>query len=136
MSGEYADAERDRAGVKAFMLNAGMSEEEAEEQVRGLHDGEPVPARLRRLSTVVDELGIGRIDLLKIDVERAEMDVLAGIDDRHWESIRQLVVEIHDEDGRLGRVCTQLEELGFGVTPTQEGPWVGTPLHMLYARRP
>ncbi|MFM0205135.1 FkbM family methyltransferase, partial [Paraburkholderia fungorum] len=50
---------------------------------------------LRTLSAVIDENGIERIDLLKIDVEKAEGHVLRGIRQAHWARIRQMVVEVH-----------------------------------------
>ena len=36
--------------------------------------------RVRPLRTLIDEAGLGAIDFLKIDVEGAEQDVLAGMD--------------------------------------------------------
>ncbi len=36
--------------------------------------------RVRRLSDLIDESGLGAVDVLKIDVEGAEADVLAGLD--------------------------------------------------------
>ncbi|MFL9906607.1 FkbM family methyltransferase [Paraburkholderia sp. RL17-337-BIB-A] len=50
---------------------------------------------LRTLSSVIDANGIDRIDLLKIDVEKAEGHVLRGIRQEHWARIRQMVVEVH-----------------------------------------
>ena len=64
--------------------------------------------RLRRLSDVMKEQGVERIDLLKIDVERAEEEVLGGIEDEDWEKIDQIVMEAHDEDvGRETRSCAR-----------------------------
>ena len=62
------------------------------------------------------------IDVVKVDVERAELDVLRGIEDRDWERIEQLVVEVHDEniDGAVrlldGRgFVTQLDRNDAGL---------------------
>ena len=57
-----------------------------------------------QVQEIVAQLGIGRIDLLKIDVEQAEADVLAGILDADWPLIRQLAAEVHDLDGRLAAI--------------------------------
>ncbi len=46
---------------------------------------------VRRLSTLLDEAKISRIDFLKIDVEGAEADVLAGID---WSRHRPRVIVV------------------------------------------
>ena len=44
----------------------------------GLHDGGSVATRI--VDSICDEHGIGRIDLLKLDVEGAEIDALRGAD--------------------------------------------------------
>ena len=41
-----------------------------------------VSAQLRTLSSVIAEEGIDRIDLLKINVEKSELDVLLGLEPR------------------------------------------------------
>jgi FkbM family methyltransferase len=79
------------------------------------------PGRLRRLSSVIDERGIDRVDLLKIDVQRAELDVLRGIDDRHWGLVRQVSMEVHDAPGtetagHLGKATEILTRHGFRVS--------------------
>ena len=45
-----------------------------------------------------------KIDLLKIDVEKGELEVLNGIEDADWPRIHQIVMEVHDLDGRVGMV--------------------------------
>lgn len=47
------------------------------------------------LSTVIQQAGITKIDLLKIDVEGAELAVLNGITESDWPKIRQIVIEVH-----------------------------------------
>ena len=79
------------------------------------------PGRLRRLSTVLDERGVDHVDLLKIDVQRAELDVLRGIDEHHWPRIRQVSMEVHDApgtetEGRLAEAVAILTGHGFAVT--------------------
>jgi FkbM family methyltransferase len=45
---------------------------------------------------VIREGRVGRIDFLKIDVQKSEFDVLAGTDEADWPKIRQLVIEVQD----------------------------------------
>jgi len=45
---------------------------------------------------VLREHGVEQIDLLKIDAEKAELDIINGIDDHDWPKIKQIVLEIHD----------------------------------------
>ncbi|KAF8062749.1 fkbM [Scenedesmus sp. PABB004] len=76
------------------------------------------------------------VGLLKINVERAEWDVLAGVDDRDWPKIRQVSAQVHDIDGRVGRTCALLRGKGFAVDVTQEPRFRACNLHMIYAYRP
>ncbi|MFD4763041.1 amino acid adenylation domain-containing protein [Streptomyces sp. NPDC058439] len=99
-------------------------------------DSEQFTCRLRTLSEVIAEQGIDRIDLLKVDVENAEYEVLRGIHERDWPRIRQLVVELHDVDGRLDTVLSLLKEHGYEVVCEQDNQLLrNTPLYNLYARR-
>jgi hypothetical protein len=46
--------------------------------------------------------------------------------DEHWPLIRNLVVEVHDMQGRLERMCEELRSRGFLVRPNRI-TCVGTP---------
>ncbi|HEV3050216.1 MAG TPA: FkbM family methyltransferase, partial [Longimicrobium sp.] len=89
---------------------------------------------IRTLSQVIREQGVERIDLLKVDVEGGEYDVLAGIEEEHWEKISQVVAEAHDHD--LHRVTELLARHGFVVAVEQEHGLEGTGLHTVYAVQP
>jgi FkbM family methyltransferase len=81
---------------------------------RMLAKGVSMPCQVRTLSGTIDEHHVERIDLLKIDVEGAEMDVLAGIEDRHWPLIRQLSMEVDPANKHhVPTVIDRLRELGF-----------------------
>ncbi|TVL88751.1 FkbM family methyltransferase [Streptomyces sp. SAJ15] len=74
--------------------------------------------RVERLSDILADsrLAGADIDLIKVDVEGAELDVLHGIDDHDWPRIGNLVVEVGDTDGRLHAVETLLRDRGFTVS--------------------
>jgi len=74
---------------------------------------EPVVCRMVTLSSVLRQHGIRRIDLLKVDVEKSELDVLAGIEDQDWPKIKQMIVEVHDIDHRVEQVTALLREREF-----------------------
>jgi FkbM family methyltransferase len=74
---------------------------------------ERLRCRTTTLSHVVQEREVPRIDLLKVDVEGAELDVLRGIAECHWSRIRQVVLEGHDHDGRLCEIVELLRARGF-----------------------
>ncbi len=109
MSGlsEYADQSGDVRTIKKSLQNArALGDAAAAELLRhadglleGRFDHELHNCRLRRMSDVIREERVTRIDLLKIDVQRSELDVLAGIEDEHWGLIGQVVMEVHDEVG-------------------------------------
>ena len=98
-----------------------MSMEEAERSLEGRYDSAVnLTCELRTLSSMLQELNIDRVHLLKIDVERAELEVLEGIDEADWPAIDQIVAEVHDENGRLAEVTSLLVRQGFEVTVEQD----------------
>jgi nonribosomal peptide synthetase DhbF len=68
-----------------------------------------VGCEVRTLSDTIRRHGLEQIDLLKVDIEGAELEALGGIDEEHWPRIRQLVVEI--SPGHKGAVADLLERL-------------------------
>jgi hypothetical protein len=86
---------------------------------------------------VIAALGVERIDLLKVDAEKSELAVLAGITPDDWLRIRQVVIEVHDATGERTRdVRRLLEGHGFVVTADEETLLSGSGLANLYAIRP
>jgi FkbM family methyltransferase len=76
--------------------------------------------RIRTLPAAMRDAGVDEIGLAKIDVEGAEEAVLAGIDEATWPKIRQLVIEVHDVNGRLDRLQRLLETRGYRTTSARE----------------
>ena len=88
------------------------------------------------LSSVIESEQVQRIDLLKIDAERAELAVLQGITAAHWPRIAQVVMEVHDIDGRLARICSLLRDQGFDHLVVEQGASLRAfGVHQLWARR-
>lgn len=97
---------------------------------------EQVTCQLRTISEIVQEHKIDKIDLLKIDVEKGELDVVLGIEDRDWQKIKQVAIEVHDLDGRLQQIKNLLEQHGFNeIKVAQEAMLQGSNLFNLYAWR-
>lgn len=89
---------------------------------------------LRTLSEVIREHNIQQIDLLKVDVEKSEMDVLLGIEDRDWAKIKQVVVEVHDLNGRLEKVIDLLKMHGLSEIIVEKEPILkGSDIVIVYA---
>ena len=135
MSSQYADSQRDHDMVKSVLIGMGVSEQEAEARIEGDFEPVSVTCRLATLSSVIEAESIDRIDLLKIDVERAELDVLEGIDVAHWPRIRQVVAEVHDDGDRLVQIRSLLARHGFETVTDQEDNMKSTGVHVLYASR-
>jgi amino acid adenylation domain-containing protein/non-ribosomal peptide synthase protein (TIGR01720 family) len=141
ISGRFANAAEERETVKAFILN--QRESQAKElSAAGLDMllrewlvTEEYSCQLRTLSDVIRENNVDSIDLLKIDVEKSELDVLAGIEPADWTRIKQVVVEIHDIDGRLNQVTALLEKEGYDLTVEQDRSLKDTRLFNVYAVR-
>lgn len=91
---------------------------------------------VRTVSDIVRERDIDRIDLLKIDVEKSELDVLDGIEECHWDRIRQIVVEIHNVNERVKTVTGMLRDRGFSkITSAKGSVLTGSGIATLYATR-
>ena len=63
---------------------------------------------------MIDAHGLETIDLLKVDVEGAELDCLRGIDARHWPRLKAVALEVHDVDGQLQTIEELLRANGIG----------------------
>jgi amino acid adenylation domain-containing protein/FkbM family methyltransferase len=149
MSGRYADARDEQNVVRSYMFNqfdkmeAGQSEGQgdsllaqySDELLAGRFETQSFTCQLRTLSSIIRDNQVERIDLLKIDVERSEADVLAGIDEGDWAKIRQIVMEVQDIDGCSAQIVAQLEQRGFTVIVEQEESLSDTNLYNVYARR-
>lgn len=135
MSSLYADPERDRQMVRDVLVGTGVDPTEADRRLEGDFDGLSVSCEMKTMSAFMEEESIERIDLLKIDVERAEADVLRGISESDWPKIRKVVAEVHDIEGRLADLSGQLRIRGFRVQIDQEEMMRPTNVNMVYAVR-
>jgi FkbM family methyltransferase len=143
MSSFYADEAEEKHVLRTIIENqrrSGMADMDQvlshSEELLGIRfEARSFTARLRRLSSVVRETGVERIDLLKVDVQKAELEVLEGIDEGDWPKIAQIVLEVHDIEGRVNHIAALLERRGFTITSEQDTLYVGTNIHNVYAVR-
>jgi len=92
-----------------------------------------VSCPLLSVSDVIEEQGLGQVDLLKVDAEGIEDGILAGIADEHWPRIQQVTVEVHRGKEQLEKVESLLRGHGFEIV-TEASP--ASPAEpMVYARR-
>jgi 31-O-methyltransferase len=131
----YADTALDDATTRTFLRNRGLDDD-------SIHDIIDVGELHRPVVLSVDTLTIddllsqreGDVGLLKVDVERAEFDVLAGAQ-RSWSRIRHVVVEVQDVNGALSAVATLLSERGFNVSVAELAQLRGTGMFELSGSR-
>ena len=110
---------------------------------------EKVNCELKTIWGVMESENVAQIDLLKVDVEGAEEEVLAGMADgldgdggdynqclaERWERVRAIVAEVHDVNGRLDRMRGLLEGVGFAVAVEKEKVFDGVDIYNLLATR-
>ena len=140
LSGLYADAAIEREVVKTYVDNqrGEPHDDRVSAEIGELIDDRlrstTVDVELRTLSRVIAEQHIDRIDLLKVNVEKSELDVLLGLSDADWSRIRQLVIEI-DTRENLQPVEDLLKHHGFEVVIEQDELLRRTDLCYVYASR-
>jgi len=90
---------------------------------------------LKTLSEIIREYNVEHIDLLKVDTEKSEVDVLAGIEEEDWPKIKQIALEAHSQE-LTDTSMAILQQHGFNISvetyQTLEG-W--EPCHMIYGIR-
>jgi len=91
--------------------------------------------QLRRLSDIIEQYKIEYISLLKIDVQKSELDVIEGIDGKDWNKIRQVVIEAHDIDGRVEHIRDLLSNKGYTVQVEQDDLYKGSNIYNIYGTR-
>jgi FkbM family methyltransferase len=104
-------------------------------QITGMRE---LRCELASLDRVLAERGIKRVDLLKIDVEGAELDVLRGCAEA-WPFIQRVVLETDSRAGRADTIAELLVSKGFRIT-SRRAPGVASEgdreLVLICAERP
>jgi FkbM family methyltransferase len=136
MSSLHADPARDAGLLRCIVANTAGELPDGDGWLNERIERRFLQVETTTLEQALIARGITRIDLLKIDVQRAERAALRGVG-RLWPAVRQAVVEVHDEDGALEDVQRFLGALGFDVKVAQIAALHrGTPVHFAYAVRP
>lgn len=97
---------------------------------------EEVIAEVKTISQIINEQNIEKIDLLKIDVEKSELDVLLGIKDEDWSKIEQIVVEVHNINNRVETIQNLLKKYEFFHQVVEQEPVMEClNIRTIYAKR-
>ena len=121
-STEAADKQTTKAIIESYLQDQGteeqraiLSDDELDRLMEDLFVSETYKCSLTTLSDVISEYQIDRIDLLKIDVEKSELDVLSGLRPADWAKVKQIVIEVDSRD-LLDQITTLLELYRFDFT--------------------
>jgi nonribosomal peptide synthetase DhbF len=107
----------------------------------GMDGASRFPCKVRPLDAVLEECALTRVDLLKVDVEGAELEVLEGLGSAGLARVRQLAIEIEPyHKPRLPALMARLTRAGFESLSVQGATGTGDGLDdpypcMLYAVR-
>lgn len=107
----------------------------ADELLADRFDSATVSCGMDSVTGAMRRFGVDHLDLLKIDVERYELDVLLGIDEQTWAAINRVVVEVDDRVGELEQVLRVLRDAGMRCEARQAADYRGTSLSMVHAMR-
>jgi FkbM family methyltransferase len=91
----------------------GVPVDAARERIAAELREQEVVVPVQPLSSALRDASVDRVDLLKVDVEGAELEVLEGLDDGDWPRVHRIAMEVNDVDGRLARITTLLEARGY-----------------------
>ncbi|MEU1205417.1 FkbM family methyltransferase [Nocardia sp. NPDC005825] len=133
----YADRQCDHQSTTNFLQNCGLDQKAIALVTNDLHDGEHIDVEVTTVSALLAEQApAGEIGLVKIDVERAELDVVRGIAESDWARMRTVVAEVHDCGDRLAQFCALLRSHGLATEVRQDAFLRGTALYEVFAFRP
>ncbi len=144
ISGMFADEGQDlttlRAGAKTQYeerFGVAPSERELDFLVGSkLADRQTFDCEMITMSELLEQHGISEVALAKIDVERAEGLVLAGVNAADWNKIRQFVVEVHDQGaGEHKQMVDLFVEHGYEVELFTDPQMKNSDIYVVSAKR-
>jgi len=144
-SGFHPDEVEDRAAVKAVVRNvleqelsgaSDVPEKDVEDLTTHRLEAQTIECPLTSVSDIIRENNLARIDLLKVDAEKCELDILQGIAGEHWPLIDQIVIEVHDRTrATVNTIEEMLTRRGYRCAVVEEKLLEGSGLFNVYATR-
>ncbi|MFD9965311.1 FkbM family methyltransferase [Amycolatopsis sp. NPDC058986] len=137
MSTLRVDDEDDRRNIEAALTSFGVSDERQRQfhLDRTKAGAVEYPVKVITLAHLFAEYHLKEVGLLKVDVERAELDVFRSLDDADWPGIRNIIAEVHDVDGQLAETVELLRDKGFHLDDLQQDMYDTGTTHMVTATR-
>ncbi|BBN83061.1 hypothetical protein PA25_30460 [Pseudoalteromonas sp. A25] len=145
-SGFFTDGEADTEAVRHVIYNQvkriTKSDDESflndltEQMLKDRLEKQDIDCDLIGLSAFIKEQNIDQIGLLKIDAEKAELGILQAMTKDDFSKVRQICLEVHDEQGdNLKAALNILEQNGFSVLVEVESELSNTGLYTVTAKR-
>ena len=142
MSGYHTDLHSEKQFIRSMIDYLFRSDHQNNTAINVSYDklveevarSETYTTPLKTISSIIAEEQISCIDLLKVDVERSELDVLLGIDTSDWAKIRQIAMEV--DPPIESDIVTLLEEAGYEVVRDRRATDGGFSSNYVYAARP
>jgi len=141
-----ADSASDEDAITAIVRNqieeTGISDqavidEAVSELMEGRLEFDTFTCPLISVSDIIDKHDLDQINLLKIDAEKSEEQIIAGIRDEHWDIIEQIIIEVHLQDNMDPTgIYNILESKGFTIAFEEENLLEASGLINLFAIKP
>ena len=132
-SGLHANASKDERIFRAA-VDLAVRPVDLDRLAASRFESETFPVNVITLSDVIRRYGLQRIDLVKIDVERAELEVLEGLEREDFDRIDRFIVEV-EEVGGVRAAMEKLFPADFTLAWRPHGRLGGVGLWMLDAVR-
>jgi FkbH-like protein/FkbM family methyltransferase len=140
-----ADQKEDSEAIQAVVRNIikdssdpddDSLDEYVKEMTEGRLESKYYECQLLSVSDIIKQNNIEKIDLLKIDAEKSELNIIMGIKDEDWSRIKQVVIEIHDKTGNvLNEIESVLKSKGFSCTVEEEKYLKDSGLFNVFAKK-
>ena len=144
MSGFHADAVGDASVLSSGIRNQLAKgnpklKEMPDELIAGivqkkLGKKKEIQCELKTVSSIIREVSVEQIDLLKIDAEKSELAILKGIEKSDWSKIKQIVLEVHSVE-EVKVILPLLEQKGFKIKVEQEEQFTDSGIFNCFAIR-
>lgn len=111
----------------------------ARDQVEGyikerFEKAQKIEVPIRSISSIIKETQVQKIDLLKIDAEKSEVEIIKGITDADWGIINQVVIEVHGKSEAL-EIKGLMEKHDFKVSLDTEILLENAKIFTLFGRK-
>ena len=140
-----ANEDEDKEAIQAVVRNmfnemGSLETDETEEYVKEITNerlnSQTYECKLLSVSDIIEENKIKKIDLLKIDAEKSELEIIKGIKESDWDKIKQIVIEIHDKTGNIfEEIKSILNQKGFYFEVEEEKFLKKSGLYNIYAKK-